>query len=126
EIPSGFFDLPDAENVAAVIFSNSGTISKFNRMGLLARFGSPRLRLERVGFAVDHDPNATEPKRFRLSVNDPEYAETWSEGLDVWHNPRPKEPLDERTLPWVAHHRLLPDGNVQSLTPDWHPLGSMT
>lgn len=126
EIPSGFFDLPDAENVAAVIFSNSGTISKFNRMGLLAGFGSPRLQLERVGFAVDHDPNATEPKGFRLAVNDPEYGETWSEGLDVWHNPRAKEPLDERTLPWVAHHRLLPDGNVQSLTPDWHPLGSMT
>ena len=32
-IPSGFFRLPDVENVSAVVFSNSGTISKFNRMG---------------------------------------------------------------------------------------------
>jgi len=83
EIPSGFFDLPEAENVAAVVFSNSGTISKFNRMGLLAGFGSPRLRLDRVGSAVDHDPNATEPKPFRHSVNDPAYEESWAEGLDV-------------------------------------------
>jgi hypothetical protein len=29
EIPSGFSDLPEAENVAAVVFSGSGTISKF-------------------------------------------------------------------------------------------------
>ena len=37
----------EAENVAAVVFSNSGTIAKFNRMGLLAGFGSRRLRLVR-------------------------------------------------------------------------------
>ena len=126
EIPSGFFDLPEAEKVAAVVFSNSGTISKFNRMGLLAGFGSPRLRLDRVGSAVDHDPNATEPKPFRHSVNDPAYEESWAEGLDVWHNPRAKNPLDARTLPTVAHHRLLAGGQIESLTPDWHPLGSMT
>ena len=33
EIPSGFFSQPDSENVSAVLFSASGTISKFNRMG---------------------------------------------------------------------------------------------
>ena len=126
EIPSGFFDLPDAENIAAVIFSNSGTISKFNRMGLLAGFGSPRLRLERVGFIVDHDPNATVPQQFRRSVNDPNYDESWSEGLDVWHNPRAIQPLDPRALPSVAHHHLLAGGQIENLTPDWHPLGSMT
>lgn len=36
EIPAGFFRLPGAENISAVIFNNSATISKFNRMGLLA------------------------------------------------------------------------------------------
>ena len=38
EIHSGFFDLPDSENVSAVLFSNSGTVAKFNRMGLLPVF----------------------------------------------------------------------------------------
>lgn len=126
EIPSGFFDLPEAENVSAVVFSNSGTISKFNRMGKLAGFGSPRLRLERIGFAVDHDPNATEPEKFRHFVNAPDYTESWSEGLDVWHNPRAKIPLDVQALPTVAHHHLRPDGQVKSVTPHWHPLSSFT
>ena len=36
EIPSGFFFLPGSENVSAVIFSNSGTIGKFARMGQMA------------------------------------------------------------------------------------------
>ena len=55
-IPSGFFDLPDAENVSAVLTTASGTISKFNRMGLLAGFGSGRVAMVREGTAVDHDP----------------------------------------------------------------------
>ncbi len=40
-IASGFFNQPDAEHVSAVLFSNSATLSKFNRMGKLAGFGSP-------------------------------------------------------------------------------------
>lgn len=126
EIPSGFFELPGSENVSAVLFSNSGTISKFNRMGLIAGFGSPRLELTRVGTAVDHDPNATEPKKFKLLVNDPDYIELWSEGLDVWHNPRALHPLSENDLPFAAHHWLQPDGQIVSRTPEWHPFGSFT
>ncbi|WP_426410219.1 hypothetical protein [Bradyrhizobium ganzhouense] len=126
EIPSGFFDLPDTENISAVIFSNSGTISKFNRMGVLAGFGSDRLRLTRVGTAISHDPNASEPLRFIRRVNDPEYHETWREGLSIWHNPRAKLPLPPEFFPGIAHHRLLPDGLVQSMVPEWYPLGSFT
>jgi hypothetical protein len=126
DIPSGFFELPESENVSAVAFSNSGTISKFNRMGLLADFGSPRVRLVRIGTAIDHDPNAVEPLRFRRLVNSKEYRETWREGLDFWHNPKAKFPLDPRLFPGTAHHMLLPSGQVQHLTPDWHPFGSFT
>ena len=126
EIPSGFFDLPDSENVSAVIFNISGTISKFNRMGLLAGFGSRRVVLVRQGTTIDHDPNAIEPIAFRHIVNAPSYGETWVEGLDVFHNPRAKHPIEPWMLPGAAHHRLLADGQMESLTPDSHPLGSFT
>lgn len=125
-IPSNFFALPDAENVSAVIFSNSGTISKFNRMGVLAGFGSKRVRLVRDGLVLDHDPNASEPKRFRHLVNDPSYGEKWIEGLDVFHNPRARYPISPHWLPGAAHHRQLDDGQMQSVAPDWQPLSSIT
>jgi hypothetical protein len=125
-VQSGFFTLPNAEHVSAVLFSNSGTISKFNRMGLLAGFGSPRLRLWRVGLVVNHDPNSTTPIPFRHSVNDPAYRESWSEGMDVWHNPIALHPLDPDALPLAAQHRLLADGQVTSNVPQWHPLVSRT
>ncbi|MFJ9026034.1 hypothetical protein ACIRPU_39625 [Streptomyces sp. NPDC102259] len=32
-IPSGLFAQPEAEHLAAVIFTNSATVSKFSRMG---------------------------------------------------------------------------------------------
>src|ERR1700688_1284591 len=41
KIKSGFFSLPNAEMVSAVIQNPTATISKFNRMGRLARLGSP-------------------------------------------------------------------------------------
>ena len=48
---SGFFDLPNAENVSAVIINAQGTLPKFNRMGYLAEFGNRRMRMMRTGFA---------------------------------------------------------------------------
>lgn len=126
EIPSGFFDLPGAENVSAILFSNSATISKFNRMGLLAGFGSSRVIMVRHGEAVNHDPNAAKPHEFERLVNSLEYKETWVEGLDVFHNPNAKHPISSWMLPGASHHRLLPDGQMESHTPDWHPLGSFT
>jgi len=126
EIPSGFFDLPDAENVSAVLFSNSGTISKFNRMGLLAGFGSKRLVLKRVGTAYNHDPDSVEPLVFEQIVGGPDYGERWCEGVNVFHNPRAIHPLDPAMLPEAAHHRLRDDGLMMSVTPEWHPFGSIT
>lgn len=55
-IPSGFFFLPDSENVSAVIFSSCGTLSKFNRMGKQAGLGSPKVTLVRIGTFYNHDP----------------------------------------------------------------------
>lgn len=118
-IPSGFFDLPGAEHVSAVMTSSSGTVSKFNRMGLLAGFGSGRVLMIREGTMVDHDPDATGPKLFRAVVNAPNYRETWVEGLSVFHNPsapsaRPgyaprgsPPPHGTRRSDAVVHSRLL-------------------
>lgn len=125
-IPSGFFELPGAENISAVLFSNSGTISKFNRMGVIAGFGSNKIRVFREGTAFDHDPNAAEPHRFRVEVTGGEYMETWVEGMDVYHNPHALVPFSDSILPGAAHHRLRPDGQISSAIPEWHPTASFT
>ena len=125
-IPSGFFDLPDTENVSAVIFNNSGTIAKFKRMGVLAGFGSRRLLMVREGYAVNPDPNATKPLPFKYVVDASDPSETWSQGIDVLHNPRAKFPIKPVLLPGAAHHRLLENGQIESLTPTFQPLTSFT
>lgn len=125
-IPSGFFNLPDSENVAGIVFSNSGTVSKFNRMGILNGFGSGRVVSIRQGTMVNHDPNATLPKFFSVLVNADGYEESWVEGLSVLHNPNALRPLDPDLLPGAAHLFLQDDGNVVSYTPDFFPLESVT
>lgn len=124
--PSGFFFLPGAENVSAVIFSNAGTISKFNRMGVLAGFGADDIQLIRRGLAINPDPNATEPSPFEQVVTEAGYSESWVEGIDVYHNPRALTPLDPSLMAGAAHIRLRNDGQMEADVPPWHPLGSLT
>lgn len=125
-IPSGFFDQPGAEHVSAVFVNNSGTLSKFNRMGLLGGFGSGRVLGIREGTAVDHNPNATSPKVFRALVNAVGYSEHWVEGANLFHNPRALHPLPDECFPGAAHHHLQSDGQMLSTTPFFHPFGSIT
>lgn len=125
EVTSGFFSLPDTEHVSAVLFNNSGTISKFDRMGVAAGFGTERVILVREGFVVDHDPDASEPTTF-VHVVSQGYPETWIEGMDVYHNPNALHPLDPDVLPGAAHHHVMPDGQIESTSPGWHPLSSLT
>lgn len=125
-VPSGFFALPGAENVSAVIANASATISKFNRMGVLAGFGSKRVRLIREGTAANPDPNSETPTLFVHDVNSPDYTESWIEGMDVYHNPSALHPLDPAMLPGAAHHRLRDDGQLESWVPEWQPFASTT
>lgn len=126
EIESGFFYLPDSENISAVIINPSATISKFNRMGLMAEFGKPGVRILRQGFAATPSNYMAEPTRFSLEVGSPEYSETWIEGMSVYHNPNAVVPLNPELLPGAAHHFLNADGTLTTVLPDWHPISSET
>lgn len=124
-IPSGYFMQPDAENVSAVLFSSSGTISKFNRMGRLAGFGTPNQRIFRFGVKHRHDPNAATPDSFFYEVKQGEVTETWAEGLSMFHNPNAKCPIDPEVFPRIAHHWFV-DGQVKSWLPEFHVYNSFT
>jgi hypothetical protein len=127
EILSGFFFLPSSENVSAVLANFSGTVSKFNRMGRLAGFGSDRVLMIRRGVAVDPDPNASEPVPFVHNVGEHGYFETWVQGCVVYHNPLAAVPLDWELIPGATHLRLRDDGQVVPIArPVFHPLGSTT
>jgi len=125
EIPSGFFYLPGAENISAVIANPHGTITKFNRMGYLAGFGSRRVVMLRSGTCYSHDPNSADPQKFLFRVDDPGYAEDWCEGMSVFYNPNATSPLTFDCFPGAAHHHFNGQ-RVVSYVPKFHPYGSYT
>lgn len=124
EIPSGFFSQPDAENISAILFSASGTISKFNRMGRQAGFKHPNVRMIRFGTCHDHDENASLPRMYQYEVDETS-SETWAEGVSIFHNPNAKHPVREILFPRAAHHRLI-DGQIVSMLPEFYPYASIT
>lgn len=123
-IPSGFFLQPYSENISAVLFSNSGTIAKFNRMGKLAGFGDQSIKMMRAGKRYDHRADAIEPADFSFEINEG-VIETWSEGVSIFHNPRAKYPIREELFPLAAHHSI-DNGRMVSHMPDFFPFASVT
>ena len=121
-IPAGFFLLPDSENISAVLANPSGTLSKFNRMGLLAGFGDGDIKMFRSGFCYK---GSSRPEQFYNEVHSPDYSETWCEGLSVYHNPQARIPLPLETCPCAAHHTSRA-GRILSQQPPFHPVGSIT
>ena len=124
-IPSCFFDQLNAENVSAVLFTNAGTLAKFNRMGALADFGDPGVRLIREGTMLNPDTQSAEPFKFSIDIDDPEYREGWADELQVFHNPNAVCPLDQGLFPKATHH-FLKNGEVKSYSSPNKVLGSVT
>ncbi|MBF0213801.1 MAG: hypothetical protein HQM00_09605 [Magnetococcales bacterium] len=124
-IPSGFFLQDKAQHISAVLFSSSGTLSKFNRMGKLAGFGVERHRIFRSGVRHCHEQNATIPVDFFHEIAPGQVTERWSDGLSMFHNPNALNPIDPKMFPGIAHH-FFKDMQVLSLLPEFHIYSSFT
>jgi len=125
EIPSGFFFLPESENVSAIIFSSCGTIAKFNRMGKQAGLGSSKVTMIRTGFFYNHDPNAAKPMNFTYQV-DESSSESWSEGVIIFHNPNAKCPLDPDMFEDTVAQSFFENEFIVSRMPEHFPFNSFT
>ena len=124
-IPSGFFFLPEAQHISAVLFSNSGTISKFNRMGQQGPFHNPKITLIRSGSCYNFDSDSAVPDTFSYIVGDPEFSEWWGQGLEMFHNPDALHPVERELFPEITHHRFE-NGLVFSDGPMFQPFASIT
>lgn len=125
-ISSGFFNLPESENISAILFSNSGTGSKFNRMGYLKSPELfPNITMFRFGFAYSHTINASKPNFFSYVVGNRSYPESWGQGIHIFHNPNAKYPLDRTFFNEVAQSSLK-NNILISTIPEFYPYTSQT
>ncbi len=124
-VETGFFDLEGAENISAVVFSNAGTLAKFDRMGITAGFMPPDHKYYRMGVRLNPDPNAVHPTPFFEEIGREDYLEYWSDELQIFHNPTAKTPLPETAFNGITQH-FFRDGQQVTLSPEATVLGSRT
>lgn len=115
-VPTDFFSQPGAENVSAVLFSNAGTISKFNRMGARAGFGDAWVSLVRSGMLTDPEAWEISETPFKADVEDPGYQETWWDEITLYHNPKALHPVDASLFTGVTHVHVV-DGQYTATGP---------
>lgn len=123
KIPSGFFFQENSENISGILFSSTGTIAKFTRMGIQAGFGIEKQIVTRVGVRFDNSPESAGPISFNYQVTE-NTKEIWSEGLNLFHNPKALIPISKDLFPEIAHHELI-EGELISFIPDFHPYASI-
>ncbi|NEX91197.1 hypothetical protein [Caulobacter sp. 17J65-9] len=104
-VPTNFFAQPGAENVSGVLFSNAGTLAKFNRMGVRAGFGDAWVSLVREGVLVDPQVFGSE-ERFKFDVESPAYQEDWWDEMILFHNPNALHPVDPALFPGIGQVRI--------------------
>ena len=106
-VPTNFFAQPDTEHISGVLFSNAGTISKFNRMGMRAGFGDPWVSLVRKGVRLDPGIGMSSAVPFEIDVESPDYAESWWDELTLFHNPCALHTVDETLFPGITHVHIV-------------------
>jgi hypothetical protein len=124
-IPSGFFALAGCEHVSAVLFSNSGTVTKFARMGFQYGVGCDEIEMIRQGFAFNPDVNAMDPTFFAYNMDEPPLVETWGQGLVLCHNPKSLHPIPRGVFPDAVEFYVEADQLVSEHR-GWHPYASNT
>jgi len=123
-IPSGWFQHSGNENVSAVLFSNAGTISKFNRIGFQRGDRHPRVAtMMRCGLEFDPEPGSMRPIPFTEDVA--HTNETWAEDLVLIHNPVAALPVEPSWFPNITHI-FATEEQLQVLSAPRHVFSSFT
>lgn len=110
-IPAGLFRDPNFAHLSAVIFSNTATLAKFNRMGFLAGWRPSGLTMIQRSVLFDRTQGALEPIVFELVVGSDEYKSLGPVAKPGARNWRCS------TIRW----RLIPYRSISSRGP---PIGS--
>lgn len=124
-IHSNFFSEPNTEHISAVLFSNSGTVAKFFRMGYLAGYHRGNITASRIGTYYNSDPDSATPLPFFYRLEEAFVSEPWGQGLVVIHNPNAANPLPKYFFV-DAVQQYLKNGAIVADVPAFHPFGSKT
>jgi len=127
KIPSGFFNQPEANNISAILFCNSGTIPKFARMGHEGVHRSKVVWMIRFGTCYQHDPNASLPEGFLYEVGDPRNGrESWREGTALIRNPNALNPLPGEWFGAAIEENSVNGKHVTTFREPFLPYWSLT
>lgn len=126
-IPSGFFQQPDAQNISAVLFCNTGTVPKFGRMGQEGKYRSANVRMVRSGVRYRHDADAAWPVPFAYEVGDFKFGpESWRQGTVLIRNPSAAHPLPEEWFGASVEEDALDGKAVSTFAEPFLPYRSIT
>jgi len=142
-VPSGFFAQPDSEHVSAVLFLPSDLVDRLSRIAHQTAHRSTEISIRRQGFCSNITMGSRDPTFFAYDLDNGPIVESWSEGVDIFHNPSCQKPLPRGLFTGLEVQRFDADQSTGPMShpfipkslelprmrlhgPGWHPFMSKT
>lgn len=119
---TGFFSLPKAESVSAVLYCNAFTVARFFRLSTHFESNEAPIAIrEGMYYAVESE-TALSVKEFRYRVGSQSAPrESWSEGVTLFLNPNALVPVSKEVLPSTSSFSIQ-DGHLVREVHGFHPV----
>ena len=93
-------------------------------MGVQAGYGNEKNKLFQIKMCYNSTPDTIAPNVFGSIVNE-NCHETWADGIQIFHNPFAKTPLEAAIFPHAGHH-FYKNGFMRSIIPHNHIISTTT
>lgn len=122
---SNFYDIPLTSNISGILYSNSGTMGKFMRMGYQAGYGKDIISFFYSGSCHNYDPKSIGIAQFMQQVKRGgaviDFKDEWRFGLSLFHNQNATVPIGYEIFDDITQVKYELDGGLFSKHIFFHP-----
>lgn len=121
----GFFSLPAAESVSAVLYCNAFTVPRFFRLATPLDEAAELIAIRQgVYYAIESDGELS-VRDYQYRIGSPSFPkETWHEGVTLFLNPNAQIPIPKKMLPCTSSFSIDNDGCLVREVNGFHPMTS--
>jgi hypothetical protein len=121
---SNFYDIPLTSNISGILYSNSGTIGKFSRMGYQAGYGETISSFFYSGSCHDYSADSLGIQQFMFQLargKEMDFVDQWKYGLSLFHNHKATYPIGYDFFDQLTQVKYTEEEGLFSKHIEFHP-----
>lgn len=121
---SNFYDIPLSVNISGILYSNSGTMGKFSRIGYQKGYGDHIHNFFYSGSCHHPEENSLGIRQFMFAINRTngmDFTDEWRFGLSLFHNHKALDPIGYNLFEEVTQIKFNYEEGLFTRYTNFHP-----